>query len=515
METFICEYCGREHPAVNSFHVGTHKVCIHCYAEDLTVCRECGKLTPRYRTKRVINSNGNAVRACGDCLREKYRYCIGCDNWFPKEHMARILEDGTNAICRDCEPEFTTCEDCGSPVRTQYAEMEDGHTYCHSCYVKRYEGTIYSYGYKPTPEFGRTSTHDGESSYSGKSLMIGVELEIDYGDKRGKCVKEFENLTDRIYCKCDGSLNDGVEIVSHPCTYAYHCKKMPWKKIMETALRYNFRSHDTGTCGLHFHVGRKQLGGDYEIGKVIALVERMRPTLMALSRRKGDTNWCEPNPMKEISKFELETGRGEKNVTQRICDESYNAGRYLMVNVQNNNTIEFRFFKGTLNYESFMAAMQLITNICLYAMDHSLVEIAHAVPEDIYSVREYAELRAYIARRPTVAPETVEIMADEQNHHEKFTRGAFVTCPDHPEYGIGMVVQSNMKIGRSVYVGCVWSDIDYDIGHSLGGALINSFSHSGLWSFEDKLELAEFGIAIPRVFYDECFNNNNFAHSLS
>ena len=43
-------------------------------------------------------------------------------------------------------------------------------------------------------------------------------------------------------------------------------------------------------------------------------------------------------------------------------------GRYVAVNLENCNTIEFRIFRGTLNYKTFIATLQLIDEICFHAI---------------------------------------------------------------------------------------------------------------------------------------------------
>jgi hypothetical protein len=39
-------------------------------------------------------------------------------------------------------------------------------------------------------------------------------------------------------------------------------------------------------------------------------------------------------------------------------------GRYVAVNLENYETIEFRLFRGTLRYETFIATLQLVHEIC-------------------------------------------------------------------------------------------------------------------------------------------------------
>ena len=53
-----------------------------------------------------------------------------------------------------------------------------------------------------------------------------VELEIDHGGKdydNAEALLDIGNrYTENIYIKSDGSLDDGLEIVSHPMTINYH-----------------------------------------------------------------------------------------------------------------------------------------------------------------------------------------------------------------------------------------------------------------------------------------------------
>ena len=42
-------------------------------------------------------------------------------------------------------------------------------------------------------------------------------------------------------------------------------------------------------------------------------------------------------------------------------------GRYVAVNLENSNTVEFRLFRGTLNYKTFIATLQFVDEICFNA----------------------------------------------------------------------------------------------------------------------------------------------------
>ena len=69
---------------------------------------------------------------------------------------------------------------------------------------------------------------------------MGVELEIDHGgesDYNAERILALANQSEeRIYCKHDGSLDDGFEIVSHPMTMDYHQHEMNWNEILAKAV---------------------------------------------------------------------------------------------------------------------------------------------------------------------------------------------------------------------------------------------------------------------------------------
>ncbi|MBE6950630.1 MAG: hypothetical protein E7451_04755 [Ruminococcaceae bacterium] len=82
-------------------------------------------------------------------------------------------------------------------------------------------------------------------------LYMGVEIELDEGgesDNQARKLLEIANSeTERIYCKHDGSLNDGFEVVSHPMTLAYHIEKMPWQSSVTTLPTRKRSLHESCT----------------------------------------------------------------------------------------------------------------------------------------------------------------------------------------------------------------------------------------------------------------------------
>ena len=288
-------------------------------------------------------------------------------------------------------------DDCGDTIY-----------YCADCLRDRKKRNIKEYSYKPQPIF-KTGTHD--KFYSSKDiqeLLFGVELEIDKGydpeETAGKLCEESED----IYCKHDGSLSNGIEIVTHPCTLSYHMNELGWDKLCEIALDGGFKSNDTRTCGLHIHVGKYQLGSDTTerketICKIILLVDRFWTYMVKFSRRTENQldQWARrPN-----------INMSQKSTLEDAMEDAWyerNEGRYRAVNLQNRETIEFRLFNGTLKVNTIYATLQLVSNICKYAKTHSAEEVMSAQWENVTNYEKYQELNRYLEERNLTSVENIQ-----------------------------------------------------------------------------------------------------------
>ena len=318
-------------------------------------CEECGV---RLTEDSVHMFDGK--RMCGDCLERMTTVCDCCSRRIWNDD-AEGDEDTT--LCYRCfENHYTTCEDCGRLIHYNDAhyDEEDDLPYCDHCYAKFRNRSIHPYNYKPDPIF-----------YGSGSLFMGIELEIDGGGENRDNAQNILDIANcngtKIYCKHDGSLSEGFEIVSHPMTIDYHLHEMNWQEIMEEALSMDYVSHNSGSCGLHIHVNRDAFGiSDEEqeagIGRVVFFVEKHWNELVKFSRRSASSlnRWA----------ARYATISGTAKETYRKAKDKY-AGRYVAVNLENYNTIEFRMFRGTLRYKTFVATLQLVEEICLLAMGYS------------------------------------------------------------------------------------------------------------------------------------------------
>ncbi len=360
-------------------------------------CTSCKRAIDGDET--IYTVHGETV--CEDCADEETVICDRCG-----ERIWNSENEGDDSIslCTPCyERYYTHCDICGELINLDDANYDDDDgPYCDECYDKHCR-SIHNYGYKPEPIF-----------YGEGDRFFGVELEIDKGgklsDNADLILAEGNYSNKHIYIKSDGSLEDGMEIVSHPMTLNYHINYMPWQDVMETAIRLGYSSHKTDTCGLHIHVNKKSLGDTQQlqeetISRILYFVEHHWEELLKFSRRT------------EYQMNRWAARYGYKNNPAEMIEHAkkHSNGRYSCVNITNYETIEFRMFRGTLKLNSLIAAIQLVDIICEMAItfsDNEIKSIGWTEFAESIDTDEYPELITYLKERRLYVNEPVESEED-------------------------------------------------------------------------------------------------------
>ena len=173
----------------------------------------------------------------------------------------------------------------------------------------------------------------------------------------------------------------------------YH-KNYCWDDIMKKAIYLGYRSHQTSTCGLHIHVNRNCFGEDREeqdvvIARILYFVEHHWNELLRFSRRT------------EYSMNRWAARYGFEKTGREILDKAKkgNNGRYAAVNLMNWATIEFRLFRGTLKYNTFIAALELVNAICDLAVNLTDEGIAKMSWSEFVDTVTEPELIQYLKER--------------------------------------------------------------------------------------------------------------------
>lgn len=387
-----CDECGEWFPCDELTETGNgYNVCESCLDDGYFCCEDCGTWYPETDVV-VVNPDTRAVGyVCEDCAERNYRRCDDCGRYFDDDHIA--FSDAYHDICTNCSDDWCSCSCCGEVMRVSNAVYDDDSCeyYCADCAP---DSRLHSYGYKPDPVFGTTGSDDGLSSYLGEALTFGVELECDGGDSVSDALADISRITDRCYCKHDGSLSDGYEIVTHPGTLAWHKERFPWADVCKASLANGFRSHDTDTCGLHVHVGRDQLGDRPcdTAAKMSLITYRLKDWFIRFSRRGGESRWTKyAGPESPLGADEQEFLRAYYN---QLCRDRYRA-----VNVQNASTVEVRIFRGTLNPSTVIASLELVSNLALYAKENELEDCLAVTWDELVHYDEHEELTDYCSRR--------------------------------------------------------------------------------------------------------------------
>lgn len=234
--------------------------------------------------------------------------------------------------------------------------------------------------------------HDNDE----EKLYLGVELEIDSGgehEDNAKYICDVMNTdSENIYCKHDGSLTNGFEIVSHPCTLEYH-KSLKYEEIFEWLVKQKYRSHDTSTCGMHVHINRNYFGvdkltQDLCIGKLLYLCEKHWKMVELIARRTSN---------RYARRFLLE----ENETLIDLYAKSQSSDKYGAINLKHKDTVEIRIFKGTLNYSTFINTLEFVSVLAKISKDTDIYDIQFVTWDKIKN-NFSNELTDYIALREDI-----------------------------------------------------------------------------------------------------------------
>lgn len=336
----LLEFTGDNSP----FEYNGDYYCEECKENNFFTCDHCGKYIHAADSVYIDDSYD---RVCEECAEEHYYRCEECGHYISENHGDDNIE-----LCEHCrERYYVYCEECGAIVHedhAHYIERRDEYL-CESCNNNEVD-CIHDYSYKPDLTFYHTPDEVGKLPY------LGFELESGGLDSYSDADKIAEKIQDEDYyvLKSDGSIPDyGFELVSHPMTLEYH-RQFRWRNILKTMSEAGLRSHDLGSegCGLHVHVSKKFLRAHQWL-IVDWFVSRCQKQWEIIARRP-ECHWAR---FKKIEKGEkLSNKFGKSSCT-----------RYQAVNFENYSTVEFRLFRGTLKYETFMATLEVVDCLVRWA----------------------------------------------------------------------------------------------------------------------------------------------------
>lgn len=220
------------------------------------------------------------------------------------------------------------------------------------------------------------------------NLFFGLEIEIDGGGDSKEKAKDVLDILGDNNCilKPDGSLKDGFEIITEPCTFEYH-KSLNYEELFKKLKILGYE--EKKSMGLHIHINKNFFGDnintqDFCISKMIFIVTKYWDYVEKIARR-SDNEYARKFNMSN-SFFDLYT-------------QAIRRGKYACVNLKHKNTIEFRMFSGTLNYLNLFANLEFIRNLAYICKDYNEKKIMDLEFKEIINYYNNEFLETYCNNR--------------------------------------------------------------------------------------------------------------------
>lgn len=413
----VCEDCNTWTQNPSYIQDDEKYICEDCLNNNnYAICEDCLDIFNKDNMKFVEN-HGYVCDGC--CDEGDYHTCEYCGDIFRETDMV-LTADGRNWYCNSCANEtLHWCDNCGACFEdsdnVEYNSYENSYL-CENCY-NHCDNAINDYSFKPTPTFFKAYDELPTDEYFG--FEIEVDGDQDYADA---FLDEFGG-TDLIYLKNDSSV-DGFEIVTHPMTRKFI--NTTFKSRLEYGMRFlrenYFKGHNHG--GIHIHVSRSAIS-DNQLVKMLQLLtfdpdkkysEKKYKKWLAITQR-------EKKRMHEWSKMEADIylkrydtyindfdinlkspARGAKYIKETILNglplNNYHDDRYRCINLENENTYEFRIFNSNLRVERIMKDAQVIFSL-----------IDFTATDELPTMRNYLN---FVIRNKETYPEYADFLIEKE-----------------------------------------------------------------------------------------------------
>jgi len=266
--------------------------------------------------------------------------CDCCSNDCNEDNLETV--NSGDLVCLHCvENYYFLCDGCNE-IYSNDSYAYDG--YCENCkdkngishitdYCDSRLGELLNYHSKPSLDFHKMPYEN--------TMYLGVELEITSNSPGKVAQATNEGFNRKFYIEEDTSC--GFEIVFTPMTLEYW-RKQNVREWLSWLKKTGAISYDNGKCGLHVHVSRKGLDKRIEF-KLTNFLSTCCNQLKKFSKREEDkTDYCR---FPDNSRYDYE------------C-------KYSAINFCNSQTIEFRLYRGTLDFDRFWASLQMTEAICSF-----------------------------------------------------------------------------------------------------------------------------------------------------
>lgn len=354
----------------------------HGLTKDYAICDRCDEITHIHDM--AITDNGDV---CDSCLSEYYTWSDVEQCYIDNDDVCLVGDEPMSYEYRD--EHYRQCEECGGwfDLDEEGVESEDGYYLCEECYPDFLddEGDVYYRDcgyikcYHPDIEF---------EFYGNGSKYLGCEWEVQGGGENSTKAKYIFGRTREFYCCHDGSLDDGFEAITHPCTPEYMLNNIPWKDL--TCKLDEKGYYDEDGAGFHIHISRSHFASNSNIGKLVRFFSIHYMKLVEFANRPlgKARQWADATDCQGHTKFldSYEEARGQ---------------RYSAVNVQNSETIEIRLFNTSYDHAVIKSYIQFADVISDLA-NGQFTDMTFENVKKVATERNYTELVSYMAEKGLV-----------------------------------------------------------------------------------------------------------------
>lgn len=196
-------------------------------------------------------------------------------------------------------------------------------------------------------------------SFRADALVFGVELEVEPRSHSSQS-EILEHLPTRsdYFCKEDGSLNAGVEIVTVPMTLEQHRSVFDWRGVLAPLLPRAMSGSRTQRCGMHIHINRRSMSA-LTLAKMYLFInapENLR--FMEILAQRSNNRWA------TMAKKDWPVDSGGYT----------RAGRYQALNLTR-NTAELRLFRGTIRHDRVMKNIEVAHSLVTWCRENSAADV--------------------------------------------------------------------------------------------------------------------------------------------
>ena len=326
-------------------------------------------------------------------------------------------------LCPECKHDYSSWGECEKCLRNRAYNQE----YLQTHLFEHYNGVgDYHDGYhnsiKGCPLRLRTEH---------PRLFYGIEVEVefegfdvkyydDYDDgyepseEIDSILVEFSRITKGLFVyEWDGSLDNGVEFISRPCSYAFWTKPST-VKLLKQGFEY-LREHGAmvkqpSSNGMHIHISSAFFQhSEGDTSKMLQeydwLFQYFQPELEILGGRKW-TSYCKSKTMKLKERLRsdimsIDGASVELATTAKLKKGGHLGDDHYSAVSNRGSTIETRVFNSTTDYKEILARIELVRSFAHAVRENntgkSLNEILHT--KDTLFLDEYIQKARMTAKK--------------------------------------------------------------------------------------------------------------------